>query len=216
MIKQVAHKYYPGARFGMLTVTGRAPARKQNKYVYCVCSCGNDEVIEVFIGNLGKGHTQSCGCLQEESRTKHGMSYSREYSIHKHMLQRCYNPKSDAYEYYGGRGIKTSVEWLTFENFFNDMGECPEGLTLDRKDPNLGYYKENCSWEDKTTQAYNQRKRIDNTSGRTGVTQTESGNWAVRISQYNEIICLGTFPTFEQACSAREEAELKYYGWVKE
>lgn len=215
--KQVAYKYYEGAEFGMITVVGRAPARGQNKYVYCKCACGNPDIFEVFIGNLGKGHTQSCGCLQIDSRYKHGMSEERVYKIHKSMLQRCYNKKHKNYDYYGGRGISVCKRWMDFKNFFEDMGHPPsDDFTLDRKDFDLGYFPENCEWVDKTIQAYNQKKRVDNTSGRTGVTPTDSGKWSVRISYYKEIIHLGTFEAFEAACKAREEAELKYYGKTKE
>jgi hypothetical protein len=38
------------------------------------------------------------------------------------------------------------------------MGERPcREMTLDRKDGNLGYFKDNCRWADKSTQRTNQR-----------------------------------------------------------
>lgn len=216
-MKQVAHKYYEGAVFGLLTIIGRAPARKQNKYVYCQCSCGNPEIIEVFIGNLGKGHTQSCGCLLTEAITKHGMHGTRIYSIHKHMLQRCYNPKKDSYKDYGAKGIKVCDRWLTFENFYEDMGEpLSDKHTLDREDFNGNYCPENCSWRLPSWQAYNQGLRVDSKTGRTGVKELPSGNWEARIGFDNGVIVLGTFSSFEEACVARTAAEIKYYGKVKQ
>ena len=62
------------------------------------------------------------------------------------MKGRCLNPKHKAYPAYGGRGITVCEKWLKFENFLKDMGERPEGKTLDRKDNDKGYYKGNCRW----------------------------------------------------------------------
>lgn len=63
------------------------------------------------------------------------------------MLYRCYNPNYPAFHRYGGRGISVVAEWHIFENFLNDMGPRPQdGYTLERRDNNSGYYKENCVW----------------------------------------------------------------------
>lgn len=62
------------------------------------------------------------------------------------MKGRCLSPKHKAYPAYGGRGITVCEKWLKFENFLKDMGERPEGKTLDRKDNDKGYYKGNCRW----------------------------------------------------------------------
>jgi hypothetical protein len=75
------------------------------------------------------------------------------------MWYRCTNPKHKHYKYYGGRGIKVCEEWMRFENFLADMGERPEGLTLDRRDPNGDYEKDNCRWVEWTVQVENRRKR---------------------------------------------------------
>lgn len=95
MTKQTAKKYYEGAVFGELTVVERAPPRGSNKFVYCRCSCGNPEVIQVFIGNLGRGHTTSCGCVWKEAVTKHGLYDTLEYRVRVYMIQRCYNEKHE-------------------------------------------------------------------------------------------------------------------------
>lgn len=176
-------KYSIGATFGKLIITGMAERRKTCKYVFCKCDCGNPEEFEVFTGNLGKGHTTSCGCVQTANRTKHGLSNSRTNVIYKSMIQRCHNPNQTSYSGYGGKGILVCDRWReSFENFLEDMGEAPDGFSLDRKDNNFGYSKENCRWASLGTQMFNQKIRSDNTSGKTGVRLVESDLWESRIS----------------------------------
>jgi hypothetical protein len=83
------------------------------------------------------------------------------------------------YHYYGGRGIGYDQRWDNFLAFYVDMGECLPGLTLERKDNDLGYYKENCCWDTRRVQAINRRMRNTNTSGYRGVCETHksSGRW---------------------------------------
>lgn len=63
------------------------------------------------------------------------------------MLNRCHNPKHTAYNRYGAKGIAVCEQWRdSFATFLEDMGERPEGCTLDRKDGTKGYFKDNCQW----------------------------------------------------------------------
>jgi hypothetical protein len=209
-------KYAVGSTFGRLTIVGKAEKKGTNSYLNCKCSCGNEEIIKVCKGNLSRGHTQSCGCLSKEKTTTHGKSNTRTYKIYKHMIQRTTNSSKDLYEQYGAIGIGCCERWLNcFENFLEDMGECPKDYSLDRIDNSKGYSPENCRWASFGVQVFNQKLRSDNTSGMTGVTQYPSGTWEARISYKKKIYVLGTFPTYEEACSARLEAELKYYGFYK-
>jgi hypothetical protein len=48
------------------------------------------------------------------------------------MHTRCFNPNQPAFPNYGARGVTVCERWRTFENFLLDMGEPPDGLTLDR------------------------------------------------------------------------------------
>jgi hypothetical protein len=74
------------------------------------------------------------------------------------MLARCNNPKRDKYKDYGGRGITVCERWLEFENFLEDMGERPEGKTLDRYPNKNGNYEPgNCRWATHSQQMRNRR-----------------------------------------------------------
>lgn len=132
----------------------------------CKCSCGVQMTVQE--GNLVKGKTKSCGCLKVELRAQritHGMSRKgaqrTEYKIWGNILQRCTNPKNPKWMDYGGRGITVSENWLTFENFYADMGDRPTRLhTCGRRDNNGGYCKENCSWELSPEQVRNKRNNV--------------------------------------------------------
>ncbi len=77
------------------------------------------------------------------------------------MRDRCRNPNHPFWEDYGGRGITVCDRWMLrgqgFWNFVEDMGPCPEGLTLDRKDNDKGYSPDNCRWATPKIQYRNQR-----------------------------------------------------------
>jgi hypothetical protein len=75
------------------------------------------------------------------------------------MIQRCCNPNSTHYSYYGGRGIAVCKRWRSFENFLADMGERPLGLTLDRTNNARGYSRANCKWVTRKEQANNRRPK---------------------------------------------------------
>lgn len=96
----------------------------------------------------------------------------RRYSSHGHtrgyrnsptyvswcmMKQRCSNPNYNRYNDYGGRGITFEPDWCEFETFLADMGERPEGTSLDRIDNNGNYTKDNCRWATPKQQVRNRR-----------------------------------------------------------
>lgn len=147
-----------GSKFGKLTVQSRASdkAYKRPHWV-CICDCGGKSVVSGT--NLNRLTTRSCGCLYEVSKraTTHGLTKSRAYGSWCAMKYRCLSEKHESYARYGGRGITICDRWLrSFEAFYEDMGERPEGLTLERIDNDKGYYKENCKWATRSEQNKNQ------------------------------------------------------------
>jgi len=83
------------------------------------------------------------------------------------MKQRCLNPKAPVWAHYGGRGISICPEWLTFDQFLTDMGERPEGASLERVNNDGNYEPANCRWElSWREQMRNKRIHRDPLSGR--------------------------------------------------
>lgn len=95
----------------------------------------------------------------DKIRDMHGMHGTPEYQTWRNMLTRCYNPNSDRYQSYGGRGIRVCDRWRdSFRAFYEDMGDKPECLTLERKDVDGDYGPENCVWATTEEQARNTTK----------------------------------------------------------
>lgn len=95
------------------------------------------------------------------------------------MRGRCINPNDKSYPYYGGRGIQVCQEWLNnFDQFYEDMGDRPNGMTLDRIDSNKGYSPENCQWVMASAQQGNQRRTVKITHEGLTLTMTE---WAKKL-----------------------------------
>lgn len=153
-----------GLQVGRLTVQSLDTGTVRRSWL-CLCECGNTTVVPT--AKLKSGHTKSCGCLQRDTRGKslktHGMSETRIYQVWRYMLNRCYNVNVDAYYRYGGRGIKVAPEWHAFEQFYADMGDPPEGGTLERINSDADYSAANCKWATVREQARNRssNRRIE-------------------------------------------------------
>ena len=159
------HKRYDlsGKRYNRLLVVGCIDKRKNRQLLwFCRCDCGGSAITESY--KLKAGHTKSCGCYNKEKSaergTIHGQCNSFSYGSWRGMKERCLNPNNINYKYYGAKGIKICNRWLTFENFFRDMGERPKGLTLEREDNNGDYCLENCIWANIQQQVYNKSNTI--------------------------------------------------------
>jgi len=75
------------------------------------------------------------------------------------MVQRCHNPNNSGYKNYGGRGITVCSSWRkSVKAFHEDIGDIPEGLQIDRKNNDLGYFKENICFSTQTKNPQNTRK----------------------------------------------------------
>lgn len=212
-----------GQVFGRLKVLNCTQKANRSKGIsttkfLCECECGN--IKEIARDSLISGATKSCGCLCKEINKKnfttHGQTKnSKTYMSWRAMKERCNNINNKRYNSYGGKGITVCLRWeMSFENFLEDMGERPEGFTLDRIDPNGGYSKDNCRWADLSTQAYNKCKVSKGSSTRVGVSWSKTNKkWVARIRVDGKELWLGSFENEEDAIASREDAEIKYRGF---
>lgn len=148
-----------GQKFGMLTCIEPGPRVYGNRTTWvCLCDCGNTCTKQTE-------HLKSalhCGCgFKKGNNFKHGHTVgqkpSKTYQCWCAMKRRCYNPACEDYENYGMKGVRVCDDWHTFENFLRDMGEAPEGLSIDRIDPFGNYEPGNCRWATVEQQAQNKR-----------------------------------------------------------
>jgi len=166
-----------GDVYGRLTVIGHVGKSKYGISMWnCRCECGNE-----YVGNsnsMRTGKTLSCGCLQSQraaeanaKRATHGLArrkkgerpkFSPTYQSWKCMVERCVNPNAPNAHLYGGRGITVCDRWQGrdgFTNFLADLGERPEGKTIDRINTDGNYEPGNVKWSTPKEQAANRRPR---------------------------------------------------------
>lgn len=152
-----------GTRFGSLVVIREAQKRGEKRAFECQCGCGAFAVVA--LGHLRTGSIVSCGCHGRNLKPNmtHGHTSGGQFSpTHRSwvaMKNRCKYPSQKNWKNYGGRGICVCERWMSsFQNFLDDMGERPEGKTLDRIDSDRGYEPGNCRWATRKEQEGNKRK----------------------------------------------------------
>jgi len=180
-------------KYGRLSVIADGGKNKWGyRMVDCKCDCGNP--VHVSLYDLKRGHTSSCGCFRSEKikakMSTHGLSRTPTHNSWRGMIARCNDPKHDYYRLYGGRGISVCERWLQFDNFYFDMGEKPEGASLDRINNNGNYEPSNCRWATKKEQARNcSTNRLLQYKGRT----QSLAAWADEIGMSLQVLRMRIF-----------------------
>lgn len=146
-----------GLKFNRLEVVEYLGKGKYDKHYWkCKCECGGEVTLPTYRITGKTTSAVSCGCFRKEKMlenradpTKHGLHTHKLYSVYHSMLQRCYNPRSQRYKYYGSSGISVCADWredfLSFYKWALENGY-QEGLSIDRVDSSENYCPENCEW----------------------------------------------------------------------
>lgn len=142
---------YTGKKFGHLIVL-KMVYIKNEKHSYCLCKCDCGKTNIIRTDGLLDNRVSSCGCITKDlirnAVTTHGQSYNRIYKVYKDMIQRCTNSNSKGYNCYGGKGIKYSSDFDTFEKFYEwSMNNgYNDKCDIHRLDSNQDYTPKNCVW----------------------------------------------------------------------
>lgn len=174
----------------------------------CQCDCGN--TVELWKSQLWCAVKRHCGCRNRDVNGSVGKRYpgtsdhtrcyttrsgkkrmrtTWEYNTWKNMKERCTIPTRPEWETYGGRGIRVCERWLLpkgegFRNFLASMGPRPQGMTLDRINPQGHYEPTNCRWATAKDQVHNQRRFLWKDETPPPVESPET--MEARIAEYEE------------------------------
>ena len=142
----------------------RKPAGVYGDVWQVQCQCTSLTVLTVKEQYLFRPQNpkRHCGCENKGLPTLH----PKEYNSWVSMNNRCLRPDHVSWAEYGGRGVRICLDWhrdnplgaaQAFANFLRDMGKRPNGTTIERKEVNGHYTKDNCRWATPTEQARNKR-----------------------------------------------------------
>lgn len=179
-----------------------------SKKIKVLCSCGN--IFEMFASSLKINKNLHCGCKNGPKITD-----LPEYSTWSNIKQRCYNPKTEHFEFYGGRGIRVCERWInSFENFYKDIGQKPSNkFWIERKDVNGDYSPENCYWAEISQQQHNRNKMKNTSSKFIGVCyRRDSNTWRADIGKNKIRYHFGIFDFEEDAAYAYNVAAPILFG----
>lgn len=224
-------KSYVGKQFGKLTVVEdlgyyqKKGTLSKRHYVKCRCECGKEKIIR--LDSLKSDEIISCGCYKNnicynngKNSKKYNDFYIKDnvvhvvlYNSHNELLcdkqdwellkKYCWSEKNG---YARARDCLTNKNVLFHKFIIKDvLVDHINGNGLDNRRCNL-------RMANKSQNAMNQRKRIDNSSGYKGIRKLPSGRYQARITINGIEKNLGIFDNIEDAIEAREEAEIKYFG----
>lgn len=234
-----------GQKFNRLTVVGvvhrRSPKGTSIKLWECQCDCGNPKHIFANSYDLKRGHTKSCGCYQREKASErkgkpniynlsgaYGIGYTTNgdefyFDLEDYCKIKDYHWfASSNYPHYilasmrlPDKRHKTLFMHDVILGMVNVDHIGGSETVNDNRKSNLRIHGDNKS-EFQSRNTWNSRRRVDNTSGTTGVT-FHCNRWESRITVDGVRITLGRFNSKDEAIKARKDAEKKYFGkWAKD
>lgn len=194
---------YVGSTINGFKIISQKVVSQRHKCIAICPYCKSEK--EYFVTSLK--NQKSCGCMNKEfyfqAHTTHGLSSHRLYTIHRGMLQRCFNKNAKSYQRYGARGITMCNEWKNdFKSFYDwaILNGYDDELSIDRIDNNGNYEPSNCRWAGDEIQNRNKGKRKNNTTGFIGVSYIKERKlYLASITVSKVQIKLGVAKTAEEA-----------------